>query len=250
MDGTFPVYLDKTSGLSLTITGPGKINAAAGTSYLHGLFNTQADDGWLNIGVAGHKTMVVGQAILAHRIQDAGNSHVFYPQFVFEPPCQTAELLTLDRPSTDYEEKMFDMEAAGFYAIASRFATVELIHVLKIISDNEEHPAAKPDESFIEKLIGNHIETMDHLLDKLRLLSLELGAIQKIPEHYPQFIERWHFTRYELERLTQLLNRWSVLCPDCDPMTQVVTVHNGKEVLAILSKQLEELPVRISCNTT
>jgi len=203
----------------------------------------------LNIGVAGHKKIMVGQAILAHRIQDAGNGHLFYPQFVFEPPCPTAELLTLDKPSIDYDEKMFDMEAAGFYATASRFSTIELIHVLKIISDNEEYPASKPDESFVEKLIGNQIKTIDHLLDKLQLLTLELEVIQKIPEHYLQFIGRWHFTRYERGILEQLLNRWSVLCPEHDPMAQLVTVHNGKEVLAMLSKQLETMPIRISSYT-
>lgn len=248
--GIFPVYLDTTSSLSLVITGLGKINAVAGASYVHGLFNTQQSDGWLNIGIAGHKTLAIGQAVLAHRIQDHASDQVFYPQFVFEPPCPTAGLLTLDKPSANYAENMFDMEATGFYATASRFATSELIHVLKIISDNEEHPAFKLNESFVEGLIGNHVETIGFLLDELRPLSLELEAIQKIPEYYPQFIERWHFTRYERGTLAQLLNRWSILCPDRDPMEQIETIHHGKEVLAILSRQLETLPIRLSARAT
>ena len=182
--GTLSIYMDKDHNFSLTLTGPGKINAAAGTGYVHGLLSTLKSDGWLNIGVAGHQTITIGKAVLAHRIQDNTSDNVWYPQLVFHAPCLTAELKTLDKPSTNYVDHMFDLEAAGFYATASRFASSELIHSLKIISDNAEHPTEKLEEKFVEQLITKQIPIIDMLVNEIRTLSTELEAIQQSPPYY------------------------------------------------------------------
>ncbi len=171
------IYLNKEANISLTITGPGKINAATGVSYVHSLFDCRRSDAWLNIGIAGHQSISAGQAVLAHSIKDISNNKVWYPQIVFEPPCETAELMTIDKPSSDYEDKVFDMEAAGFYAAASRFSTCELIHALKIISDNADQQIEDISASTVEGLITEQLDTTDQLLKELLALSSELEAI-------------------------------------------------------------------------
>ena len=187
--------------------------------------------------------MSTGQAILAHSIKDISNDEVWYPQIVFEAPCETAEFVTLKGPSTDYAEKVFDMEAAGFYAAASRFSTCELIHSLKVISDNEDHPTENISESFVRELITDQIGTINQLVNELHVLSSELEAIQKTPEHYQQCIERWHFTQYERGSLNSLLNRWEILCPESSLMDHLKTAHNGKQVLTSLEQRLNEVPI-------
>ncbi|MEE9552637.1 MAG: hypothetical protein V3V89_06275, partial [Gammaproteobacteria bacterium] len=64
----FVIYSNNETNISLTITGPGKVNAATGVSYVHSLWNNRRCDGWLNIGIAGHQSMSAGQAVLAHSI--------------------------------------------------------------------------------------------------------------------------------------------------------------------------------------
>jgi nucleoside phosphorylase len=177
----FNSYLSIGNELTLTITGPGMANAAAGTCYAHDHFNTRSTDAWLNIGVAGHQSIDVGQAVLARLIQKTGTDQVWSPQIEFKPPCQTAELLTLEKPCNNYADRMYDMEAAGFYTAASRYATKGLIHSLKIISDNAAHPAQELSASCVEGLICDRIETVDRLLNELRTLSSGLKAIQETP---------------------------------------------------------------------
>lgn len=242
----FPVYQNNEGNLSITITGIGKLNAAAATAYTHGLLNTLKSDGWLNIGTAGHQSMEIGKIVLAHRIEDATNKKVWFPQLVFTPPCTTHNLKTLDNPSTEYEEDLFDMEAAGFYTIASQFATSELIQSLKIISDNNQHPAGKPDKALLEKLVAENIEIIDQVINELNQLSLELEPLEKTPAYYEQCIAHWHFTQYERNRLSKLLNRWGVLYPKQNPLQQCKNIKNGKDMLSFLQETLDNLPIKLS----
>jgi nucleoside phosphorylase len=177
----FNSYLSIENDLTLTITGSGMANAAAGTCFVHDHFNTSNTDVWLNIGVAGHQSIDIGQAVLARRIQKTGTGQVWSPQIDFELPCQTADLLTLEKPCKGYTDTMYDMEAAGFFRAASLYATNELIHSLKIISDNTTQSAQGLSASYVEGLICNRIEIVDLLLNELRTLSSKLKAIQETP---------------------------------------------------------------------
>jgi hypothetical protein len=224
--------------MSLTVSGPGKTNAAAAISYTHTLFNGLACDAWLNIGIAGQHTLAIGTAVLAHRIEDAGSGQCWYPQLVFEPPCPTLNLRTLDRPSTDYDEDVIDMEAAGFYSMASRCGTAELIHVLKIISDNAAQPAGKPDARFFTGLIENRLPCINNFIASLQSLSGELAAIQQPPPLFNDCLERWHFTEYERNVLLRLLQRWQLLCPDHHPLADSMQFRKGKELIRYLGKEL------------
>ncbi|MEE8321559.1 MAG: hypothetical protein V3R68_06955 [Gammaproteobacteria bacterium] len=179
--GRMTTYVSNKNDLSLTITGTGKDNAAVGTGYAHDRFKARSQDAWLNIGIAGHASIDVGQAVLAHRIQDSGSDRVWYPQIVFEPPCRTAELLTLDTPYNNYADKLYDMEAAGFYMAASRYAGTKLIHSLKIISDNAAHPVHDHAASFVEGLIRDRLEIVDCLLNELRSISSGPEAVPEMP---------------------------------------------------------------------
>ena len=234
----FPCYLDRNTGLTLTVSGPGKIQAAAATSYTCEYFKCLKSDGWLNIGIAGHQLLDIGHPVLAHKILDAGSGQSWFPQIIFSPSCETRIIKTIDKPSTDYEESVFDMEAAGFYAIASRVGTSELVHVLKIISDNAAHPAEKLDEKFFTGLIENQLDTVDQLINQIMPLSSELEKLHKPPRYFEDCIKRWHFSQYEQHALTRILNRWQILKPDQNPLENVLAVKNGKGFLTLLEQEL------------
>lgn len=241
---TFPCYTDRHGNITLTISHPGKTNAAAATSFTHEYFKCGKNDCWLNIGLAGHQSMEIGQVALAHKIEDSGNGTTWYPQIVFTPPCPTLALKTLDKPSVKYEESMFDMEASGFYSISSRIAFAELAHCLKIISDNCTRPAEKPDKIFFSSLIEQQLRTIDQLVNLILALSAELEQAYEHSQYFETCIKRWHFTRYEQYVLSGLLNRWRVLMPDDDPVANTININNSKEFIALLERKLDSSFIR------
>lgn len=235
----FSCYINRDENITLTISFPGKINAAAATAYTYEYFKCSKSDGWLNIGIAGHRSLNIGRAVLANKIMDYGNGQTWYPQIIFTVPCVTQSLKTLDKPSVEYEESMYDMEATGYYSTASRFASSELIHVLKIISDNSTQPASKPDEIFFSSLIEQQLQTIDQLINLIFDLSTELANINGLPRYFDICIKKWHFSRYEKYTLARILNRWQILRPGEDPVAVVINASNSKELIALLEQKLD-----------
>jgi hypothetical protein len=237
----FKIYVRRDGGMSLTLSGPGKTNAAAAVIYTHTLFSSRAADAWLNIGVAGHRSLDPGTAVLAHRIEDAGSGHAWYPQFSFPLPCPTLNLRTLDRPSTDYHEEIIDMEAAGFFNQARRCGTAELIQVLKVISDNAAQPAGKPDARYVTGLIKNGLMCINNVIDSLQSLSCGLAATQQPPPLFNDCLDRWHFTEYERNALLRLLHRWDILCPGRPPPVHSMQFRKGGDLIEYLGKELSHM---------
>ena len=166
--------------ICLVISGIGKINAAAATAYQYAITGKLSHCVWLNIGIAGHCKMQPGEAALANKITDAGTQQSWYPGIIIAPPCQTASVITVDNAENDYTSSaLYEMESSGFYATASRFATTELIHCFKIVSDNPDNPSHNITEKSTEELISKHVETIDILLTQLKQLASEMNEIDR-----------------------------------------------------------------------
>jgi len=242
----FRMYITADHRMTLTLTGPGKRNAARAVEATRMFFDAGRSDGWLNVGVAGHGRLDVGQAALAHYILDATTQQVWYPQTVFTPPCPRAGVKTLAGPSRAYENTCYDMEAAGFYASAIRCSTAELVHSLKIISDNPRHPAVTLRPAFVEHLVKGQIGCIEKIIAEIISLSDELSTIQGPPGFYDECMERWHFTHCERHLLADLLRRWQAACPDRHPLERAVGIRQGSDLLRLLAQALQEAPVKLS----
>ena len=245
---SFPLYISQDKQISLTISDVGKINAAAATSFTHAFLQTSKQDIWLNVGIAGHKDLEIGEVIIAHKIIEQSSQHTWYPQILFSPPCQSMEVLSCDRPASDYTDTVFsgavfEMEAAGFYATACRFASSELIHVIKIISDNQHQPVDKISVPFVADLLRDKLKIIDQLITSLRQLAKNMDNPNESPDYYDQIIEQWRFTHAERNRLKSCLNRWHVLCPDENPMNKLDGSLHGKEVINQITNKLDALPI-------
>jgi nucleoside phosphorylase len=241
---SFPLYISPDKQISLTISGVGKINAAAATAFTHAFLHTEKQDIWLNVGIAGHRELEIGEITLGHKIIDQANHYAWYPQIIFSPPCPSVEIISCDKPATDYTDALFEMEAAGFYATACRFATSELIHVIKIISDNQQQPAEKMSESFVAGLVEDKLAIIDQIIDSLGVLAKDLHSPNETPDYYDQIIEQWRFTHAEKSILKSCLNRWQVLCPGKNPMEEIDTSVHGKEVIYQITHKLDAYPIR------
>jgi len=169
-DMGFPLF--RKGRVALVVTGPGKVNAAAGTAFLGALGDCRQKTIWVNVGVAGHRERPIGEALLASCVTDAGSDRVWYPHLLEMSPCPSDRLLTLDRPDLSYEQEgMVDMEASGFFPTACRYSRIDLVQVLKVISDNRRNTAHALDARQVRGLMAEAFGTLEALLKQLEARS-------------------------------------------------------------------------------
>jgi len=124
---------------------------------------------------------------------------------------------------------------------ASRFATAELIHSIKIISDNQKSPADKVTETKVKKLIEFNINSIVKIASQLELLSSQLESDITLSDDYDLILEQWHFTQYQRIELEQLLRRWQLLLPQLSPMSSInPSSRDANTALNSLLKTMDE----------
>ena len=87
-------------GVNLIVSGVGKLATAAACGYLAG---SQADEqaaaaAWLNVGIAGHRNMPLGEGALVHKVIDQSSGRVRYPPLVLNTRCPTTAVITVEHP--------------------------------------------------------------------------------------------------------------------------------------------------------
>jgi hypothetical protein len=78
------------------------------------------------------------------------------------------------------------------------------------------------------------------ILDKLRLLSVEMQTINKQPKDYEYFLEKWHFTQTEKHQLHNLILKLNIRYPNKDFLKITENLDNGKLVLKKLEERLSK----------
>ena len=244
--GSFRRFANQEHGLALAISGVGRVNAAAAVACLAA---DSGNEAWLNVGIAGHGELPLGEARMAHKIHCTSSGRNWYPPLVFDPPCTTASVRTVDRAARDFPtDDLYDMEAAGFYQIAARFAPHELIHSLKVVSDNSSRPADALTRDAVGALVGNHLETIDSLISSLRSLSTELRERAVEPEALARLLEDTHFTTTQRRQLRALLRRWATVCGQTDAGDWVASrgLADAHGVIGALADHLEDVAPRFT----
>jgi hypothetical protein len=240
--GGFRMY--RNSGISLIISGPGKIAAAAATSLLAGRSTSRKQAAWLNIGIAGHATHNTGQGLVAHRITDQATGKSWYPPQLLNLATPTTDLLTVDAPENNYHQDVaYDMEASGYYAVATRFSSAELVQCFKVISDNREQSATTVTAENCAQRVSRKLDEIDPLLDALAALADELNEWHAAPAGLEELSSQWHFTVSQQHQLAELARRWKALMPD-QPLWlgEFSSKKNATGVLQCLQQHLDTLP--------
>ncbi len=228
-----PIY---TNGqLWLAISGIGKQGAdkAIETLNEHGPKGVSA---WLNIGIAGHGTLNVGEGFLANRINDQVNSDRWYPIFAFQPVCKTDSVTTVEEVENRYPDSTgYDMEASGFFRSAICYSTAELVHCYKVVSDNPSSPTTDLTTQIITQLIQSRLPDIENIVDALKLLAVDL-ADRKPSEHLiSPFLNRWNFTVTQKHQLTRLLRKSNTLGIDIQANSDALRFcQNAKSVIQIV----------------
>ena len=234
----FTIYADAER--ALVISGVGKLAMAGAVGYALGLFPKQQSPILINLGIAGHCNETLGTLCLGHKITDSQSAHVYYPQLPFSNHCVTHAVTTHAEPHVDYDsDALYDMEAAGFYEVAVKFSSSELIQVLKIVSDNAESSIAHINEKLVGDWIDQQLNTIDALLSQLTKLR-RLLLVQP-PSMYKQLLDEFRFSVTGSIRLKSLLQRWILLRGDEVLAWQDAKPRSGKELLNWLEKQLDSM---------
>lgn len=241
-----PFRLFRGEGTALVVSGPGKVAAAAATASLHLESGGVMNAAWLNVGVAGHRSRAVEEPLLAGKVVDAGSGESWYPPLLFSPPTAVDTVITVDRPESVFPENAaYDMEAAGFLPTACRFASAELVHCLKVVSDGPgdleggaPRLAAERIQSLVASQLGAVVETARHGLE----LSAELRALDEDPPDLNACGERFHFSVSDRRELRRLLRRRAALVPEEPlPLDGLPATTRGKEVNRRLRCWLDSL---------
>lgn len=157
------------AGVKLVVSGPGRHRAARAVDSIAEQVESRRLQGWLNVGIAGHPDLAPGTCLLADEIQGSTTEQSWWPTIPFQSNCLRASVRTVDRPETDFAVRAaYDMEAAGFFAAASRIATPGLVQVLKVVSDN-------PGDD-LECLTASRVETL--MLDACSSIADLLGQLE------------------------------------------------------------------------
>jgi len=243
----FPVY--RNADMALIVSGPGKVAAAAATALLAGNRDTPATSAWLNVGIAGHAHHAIGSAYIAHRITDSATGTNWYPPQIHDLPTPTENLCTVDRPEDSYPAAaLYEMEASGFFPVACRFSSGELVQCFKVISDNRTQASTAVTAKLCTQLITARLDDIEQLVKALSGMADDYTRWHVPHPGLKELSTRWHFTVSQQHQLARLARRWKVLTAD-KPLwlDQLEKINRAADVLHCLEQHLSTLH---PCETT
>ena len=235
-DHPFKVF--ENQDIKCIISGIGQLNSASATTYL-ATITKETIKGFLNIGLASHKSLEPGELILAKKLLSTKDS--FYPSFAFDIDCITKDLITVDEVQTKYSNDFcYDMEGFGFYTAAVKFSAFELIHCLKVISDNENSSSQNIDKDMGFSLIEKNI---DKIKDQIEKMTILIQKLKKMSVAQQELTTNLRFTVTQKHALHKLIGDLKSLNPDvCLDKKEFEECKSAKEALQLLSKKKKATP--------
>lgn len=169
--------------LRVLISGIGLVNIATAVGWcaaqtpaqLSDKANTPAEWGsnpektvWLNVGIAGHGELSVGDAFIVTASRDQLSQKTYYPPQVSRRPVKSDACMSLNAPSTDYPEKGgLDMEVSAFYSSAIRFTDAEYVQAFKVVSDTPDHGPDNLNAKKVQELLQPHTKDIERYIMSL-----------------------------------------------------------------------------------
>lgn len=238
----FAMYTNKD--ICLTVTGCGKAAMAAGIAYSQALCSPVGHPVMLNIGIAGHPEYALGEVFLVDKVTDVDSGRRYYPPVVFSPSCRTESVSTAAKPQLHYQECcLYDMEASAFYEVATRFSCAELVHSLKVVSDNKTSPVSQINAKQAGALIAANMPAVATILDALAGLAKKLPVIRH--GQYQQLLERYRLTASGQKQLQDLLCRYTLLTGNPTIDIDEAKVESGKALLQWLQQRIGQCELRL-----
>jgi hypothetical protein len=236
----FQVYKEEEEGHWLVISGIGAINSAAACSFLFEKSKADSLSIWVNLGIAGSKNFDIGDLVLIDKVSSSFLGKSQYPRIAPNLESQPkSELLTVQIAEINYEtDAVYDMEGFAFFLIANKFTTLELILVLKVISDGPGTDLEKIDKNKVSELIESKITTISDILSSMNRLSKDLKSQEVDPKEFVEICKNKRYSFSEKVILKKLMQQWYARNPSNNSSKLISKKKDGAEVIKFLEAEL------------
>lgn len=233
----FQIYFNEK--FSLTVSGIGKINSAISVCTTYHELGKVKNNCWINIGIAGHSSSIIGELFIINKIIDNTSLKNYYPYSPTINKINQLSCTTYDNVDSKYSSSLSDMELSGFYQTANKYSYRELIHSLKIVSDNKKNPFELDKKDKIEKLFEDKKKYFDMFFKKVSNIRYE-----NIPDEKPinleieRLLSKIKTSRTEYEQIKKLLKLLYLKKKNVE--TNIFKIStNPKEILSNLKKTIQ-----------
>jgi len=200
----FQIYFNEK--FSLTISGIGKINSAISVTTTYHELGKIKNNCWINIGIAGHSSSIIGELFIINKIIDNTSLKNYYPYSPNITKINELSCTTYDKVDSKYSNSLSDMELSGFYQAANKYSYRELIHSLKIVSDNRQNPFNYEEKDKIEKLFEAKKKYFDIFFQKvLKIWSENITDQSEMNLKIESLLSKIKTTKSEYEQIKKLL---------------------------------------------
>ena len=228
-------------GIRLLVTGVGRKNL--NQSFARSDFakeSQQVSPAWLNIGIAGHRELAVGEMMVANKISCAVSAQPSFPTPVLSAN-HYGEVLTVDEPELTYPQNAaYDMEAHAFWDMALNYGMLDLIQCCKLISDNPHGGVEKITTAVIDEIFCAASYEIRQHVDLLRNLAYEQQHLMSDPALYLEIADRIHLNVNQALQIRRLCQRFVTLNRESELEALLATgYHSARDLTQILRESLK-----------
>jgi adenosylhomocysteine nucleosidase len=199
----FDIY--QKDNMCCIVSGIGKLNSAAATAWVAALHRQSRSIAWINIGTAGSESYAIGSAWSINKISDIESGHRYYPVPLVNSQLPTEHCQTHNQPDNQYDsQSLSDMEASAFFGTATRFSSGELIHCIKVVSDNSETPCSR-DKNEVSQLIQQNMKAISEFSQALTELNQQIAQMGISETDWQRFLAQAHFSQTQKTQLKSCL---------------------------------------------
>ena len=234
----FQVFRNFEKTRWLILSGIGRHNSAAATTYLYMISKASRSTCWINLGIAGSGKGHYGDLCLVNKISNNDSSNT-YPATMPKVTFHKMNLFTTDVPLTDYTlHELIDMEGSAFYDITNKLSGREFICLMKVISDGPNNDIEDLNKFKIRELINLNIANIKTIVSYYEKLSMDQYQIIQQPKILSEILSQWHFSVSQKHQLENLIKRINTLSKDEEIIKLIKDCKNSRSVITILEEKI------------
>jgi len=234
----FQVFRNFEKTRWLILSGVGRHNSAAATTYLYMISKASRSTCWINLGIAGSGKGHYGDLCLVNKISNNDSSNT-YPATMPKVTFHKMNLFTSDVPLTDYTlHELIDMEGSAFYDITNKLSGREFICLMKVISDGPNNDIEDLNKFKIRELINLNIANIKTIVSYYEKLSIDQYQIIQQPKILSEILSQWHFSVSQKHQLENLIKRLNTLSKDEEIIKLIKDCKNSRSVITNLEAKI------------
>lgn len=206
-----PFSVFQRDNVWLIVSGIGALSTAMAVSWLSALTKpiNMANMVWLNVGCAGHAELPLGTIArvseVRGQVREQANG-TLYPVMLaawkhLDAPLQTVSVVAEQYPNG----ALVDMEGVTFFQAATKCVQSERVQLIKVVSDNVEHPASEVTAAGVSALLEPHCAVIDRYARSM-LDMFDSNAVHRCEALLPESIHCTVSQKHQFFRLVQQLS--------------------------------------------